>query len=474
MNLKITHNRAINSLIFAMTAQFASVISGIATTFVVPTIVSIDSFSYWQLFLFYILYSGITILGINDGVYVRNGNKDLDQMNKEEISGQFKIIIISQCILSVIIYCCVAAGFWENERRIVWCFVPIGMILTNLYSYSGYVLQASNNVTKYSLSVLIGKLLLILGITLAFCLKFESYIFFISLSIVTLIVPSIICLYYCKEVLFCNSGKIRNILKETKETIKVGLKIMLSSFAGMLIIGFGRFMIDYNWGIKTFGAISLAIGFSTFILGFVQQIGLVAFPILSRKDSSKQKFLYRILSGGLFFLMPIVYIISPLGKILIDTWLPNYSLSALFMGALIPICIFDAKMNMIYNTYFKMLRLENSLLKINLFSFLFSSVGTLISVYIFNSYWMILFMMTASLCIRSILAERIMNKQLQTSKLKDNLLEIFCAIIFILTYLNFSPILALCINLGLYILMLILQRSYFFETIHNILEMTQK
>ena len=348
------------------------------------------------------------------------------------------------------------------------------MILTNLYSYSGYVLQASNNVTKYSLSVLIGKLLLILGITLAFCLKFESYIFFISLSIVTLIVPSIICLYYCKEVLFCNSGKIRNILKETKETIKVGLKIMLSSFAGMLIIGFGRFMIDYNWGIKIFGAISLAIGFSTFILGFVQQIGLVAFPILSRKDSSKQKFLYRILSGGLFFLMPIVYIISPLGKILIDTWLPNYSLSALFMGALIPICIFDAKMNMIYNTYFKMLRLENSLLKINLFSFLFSSVGTLISVYIFNSYWMILFMMTASLCIRSILAERIMNKQLQTSKLKDNLLEIFCAIIFILTYLNFSPILALCINLGLYILILILQRSYFFETIHNILEMTQK
>ena len=59
-----------SDIIVAFLAQALSIASSVATTLILPKFLGIESFGYWQLFLFYVSYIGFFHLGINDGVYL--------------------------------------------------------------------------------------------------------------------------------------------------------------------------------------------------------------------------------------------------------------------------------------------------------------------------------------------------------------------------------------------------------------------
>lgn len=62
---------------------------------------------------------------------------------------------------------------------------------------------------------------------------------------------------------------------------------MTSTITGMLILGFGRFLVDLKWGIKEFAMISFAFMFVNFFLMFVNQVSIVLFPELKRWERNK-------------------------------------------------------------------------------------------------------------------------------------------------------------------------------------------
>ena len=76
--------------------------------------------------------------------------------------------------------------------------------------------------------------------------------------------------------------------------------------------------------------------------------------------------------------MPIILIFYiPMG-FLMKLWLPAYSDSILFLGIMLPMCIFDGKMSLLGNTYYKLFRLEKKLLLINVITLTVNVVLTII------------------------------------------------------------------------------------------------
>lgn len=57
----------------AFAAQFISLSVSVVMSLLVPKIVGVADYGYWQLFMFYTTYSGFFHLGLNDGVYLING-----------------------------------------------------------------------------------------------------------------------------------------------------------------------------------------------------------------------------------------------------------------------------------------------------------------------------------------------------------------------------------------------------------------
>lgn len=446
----------------AIMAQGISMLLGFVMSFVVPKFMGIEVFSYWQLFIFYTLYVGFFSFGLNDGVYLRYGGVDLDKMDKQAVGGQFQIQLCFLLLLASITYIIVLWGAIDGYRKLVWCFLPFYMVVFNMGNYSGYILQAANKVNSYSYSILISKVFILIGLIVLFSLNVSSFAPYVILSTLGTIISSFFCIWWIRNLLFKKIKSFPFVIAEMKESVKVGLKVMFSAIASMLIVGIGRFFIDLEWGVIIFGKVSLAMAFATFILGFIQQVSIVFFPILKRIEKESQIRVYNLLCSFCFFLMPLVYICVVPAKLFIEHWLPDYVESAVILGVLMPICIFDAKMNMVFNTFLKSLRLEKELLRINILACSFSLMGCLLSVYIFHSYWMVILVMPIAVAFRSFMAERTTGRKLHSDNIGEFIWEVCLSAFFIVMYLKCSvPALTMGLLMAAYIIQLFVFREKF-------------
>lgn len=57
----------------AFLAQGVSFLASVAMSLLVPKVLGVTAYGYWQLFVFYTSYSGFFLLGLNDGIYLIRG-----------------------------------------------------------------------------------------------------------------------------------------------------------------------------------------------------------------------------------------------------------------------------------------------------------------------------------------------------------------------------------------------------------------
>lgn len=452
----------LGNLMVAMLAQGISLILSFLISFIVPKMLDVEAYSYWQLFIFYITYVGFFHFGLNDGVYLKYGGLNLDEMDKNLVSGQFKILLLMQAAVIVVALPVIGVADMEMERRIVWFFVLSYMLIFNLSNYLAYIFQAANLTKWYSYSVILDKLFFMAAVLCLLIMKnkmFRVYILFY-------VCGKLLCLIYCimkgRAFIFCRCTDKKSVLEEVKNSISVGIKLTLSSMASMLILGIGRFVIDSHWGILVFGKISFALSLTTFILAFIQQVSMVFFPILRRVGDEKQIQIYQMMRAFCFFVMPLVYIAMIPGKMFIEAWLPKYAESVYYLGVLLPICIFDSKMNMIFNTFFKVLRKEKDLLKVNAVSFCLSGILSVVGAYIFNSYWFVIISMVVSVMFRSIVSERKISRNFGIGAARQIAYEMAFAVVYMAaSILDFSPLLSLLIFTVIYVAEVLIYRKDF-------------
>lgn len=78
MNLK-------KGIIRVFSANLLQVISAILVGFFVPSILSINDYSYLKTYTFYIGYIGLLHLGFVDGMYIRYGGRKIEELDTETI-----------------------------------------------------------------------------------------------------------------------------------------------------------------------------------------------------------------------------------------------------------------------------------------------------------------------------------------------------------------------------------------------------
>ena len=220
-------------------------------------------------------------------------------------------------------------------------------------------------------------------------------------------------------------------IQETVCNIAVGINLMLSNVASMLIIGTVRMGIQKVWNIATFGKVSLTLSISNLLMTFINAIGLVIFPILKRTDESKLPKIYNQLRNVLMVLMfGVLLLYYPL-KIALDSWLPAYRESLIFMALVFPMSVYEGKMALLINTYLKALRMERQIFKVNVIAMLLSFATTLIFAVSLRNLNATVLSIVLLLATRSILAELILAKRMQIEVVKDIWVELLMTLVFI-------------------------------------------
>ena len=441
---ELLNNKFRKNILMAILAQLISFSVSLLMSIVIPRYMEVAEYGYWQLFIFCLNYVGLSHFGWVDGIYLRSLGKDYNKLDYSLYGTQFWLLIVQQTAIAAVVIS-IGCRASEQDRIFIYCAVAIYMILYNLSYYLGYIFQATNRTEIYSKSVIIDKAIYFVFLLILVGNKCTNYKLYIVFYFVSRVVALGYCMIKGKNVIGAKATPSIQIFKEIYHNTKVGVNLVVGNLAGSFVIGCGRMVVDWHWGIEAFSIFSLSVTLVNFFLTFIGQISMVLLPALKCTNEKKQIENFdkiRILLPVILLGLMVGYV--P-GKVILSFWLPQYRQSLVYMVILLPICIFDGKMQLVNNVYLKILRKEDIILKINLIcvgAAVILSVGAAV---ILESTEMVMAVLTAVIVIRSICAEKYLEKLLKANDNKTIGLEILLCFIFVIANLNFSEIKAFII-----------------------------
>ena len=102
-----------------------------------------------------------------------------------------------------------------------------------------------------------------------------------------------------------------------------------------------------------------------------------------------------------------------------------------FMGFIFPICLYESKVQILANTFFKSIRSEGLMLKINAGVVFLSVVLTFIGVEIYHNIQFMMYVILIVYVIRSIVSDVYLSKYYNIGVWKDSIIELFFVIVFL-------------------------------------------
>lgn len=448
-----------SNMVMAFAAQGISFLASIAMSLLVPKVLGVAPYGYWQLFVFYASYSGFFMLGLNDGVYLIEGGNGRSEIDKRAINSQFWVEAAFQAVVGGVIACIVMFMAPEPERTFVLLAFAAYTVIYNLAGYLGYVFQAMNETKLFSYSNMIERLFFLAVIVAMVALRVPSF----EPYVIAYIFSKTLCLAYCcfhaRDFFASDLMGARKSIRLALSSMKVGIALMISNVASMLILGIARALVDNAWGIEAFGRVSFSLSMVNFFIAFVSQASMVLFPALRQGTDQERRSFYRGIRDAMEIAFPFAYLLYfPMAAIL-SLWLPQYADSMHFFAILLPVCVFDTKMDLCCATYFKVLREERTLLKVNVATMAGSLVLSMLGVYVIGSLDAVLLGAVACIIGRSLWSEWHLDRRLNVPFSKIAFEEVALTFAFLgLTLLTPSAV-AIAGYALLYVAYLVLNRS---------------
>ena len=464
-------NSRLKSLItnsgYAIFSNLLSMLISALVVLVLPKVVGVASYGYWQLYLFYVSYVGFFHFGWIDGIYLKYGGQYYEKLDKSKFFSQFIVYTIFQAVLGGIIYLYGLLFVADVEKQFIWSMLAITLLLTNMRYFVIYILQTTNRIKESSLITISDRLLyafLLLGFVF---LGTSNYRVMIYADVVGRVVSLLYGLYLCKEIFFAKDNHFYLDIKEIFDNIRVGSNLMLSNVASMLIIGTVRLGIERGWDIETFGKLSLTLSISNLLMVFINAVGIVIFPMLKRLDPKKLPQLYTALRNFLMIAMLAVLLVYYPLQYILNIWLPSYRESLTFMVLVFPMAVYESKMSLLINTYLKALRMERYILKVNLITVGISVILTVLTTVVFKQLELAVTSIIILLSLRALMAELTVARKLKIDVNKDIILENIMVLVFVTAGWFLSGLSALVVYVVVYLTYVVLKKNDLFESIKN-------
>lgn len=418
---------------YAFSSNLLSLLISTLIVLIVPKLIGVREYGYWQLYLFYASYVGFLHFGWSDGIFLRVGGKSYKELDRNQIFSQFYMLIMMQILLAILMMIISIVIIQDENKRIIVNLIALTMVITNIKSLPIFLLQATNRIKEYAHIIITDKVIYFLLVILALMFGVNSFEVLIIADLIGRTVSLLFSIYYCKDIFLRPFSNFKFSFIEALGNIRVGSKLMLAYIANLMIIGVIRFGIERVWDITTFGNVSLILSASNLMMLFINALGLIMFPVLRRTNPDKLSEIYlNIRDLIMVILLGLLILYYPLKSLLV-LWLPEYSKSLIYMALVFPVFVFEGKISLLINTYMKTMRKEKLLLNINTIILILSIILTVISAGILKQLEITISAIVILLALKSTLAELILSKLLSINVLKDIVWEIFLITLFIIS-----------------------------------------
>jgi O-antigen/teichoic acid export membrane protein len=430
---KISYKQIFNNILIVLGAQLLILIISITRSLVLPSFLSVESYGYWQVYLFYSAYVGVFALGFNDGIYLRYGDKDYADLPFEKLRTSIRIYSLMTLVVTIVILFLIFFLNTNSNLRFTLIFSGLNVFVLGLTSVFTYVLQITNQLKKYSFFSVADKVLVLITIALMFFVNNSNFKLIIIVDFLAKTIVIISMIYLCKELWIGKSTSFTLGFKEFKKNISVGVKLLIANLLGMLIIGIGRFLIQVFGGIEDFAIYSFGITITGIVLTAITAFSLVLYPSIKRLDKNNYKKYFNTINSFVVafnFVILFLYFPAYWG---VNLFYSKYAGMLPYLNLLFVIAILQAKMSILNNTFYKVLRKERKMLALYLSAVLVFAVLAPIVFYFTKSIWGVAFTTFVIMLLLNYTSEIYLKKTINIQLDYKFLMEIAFIILYIIT-----------------------------------------
>ncbi len=409
------------NVLISMGAQALTLLVSLIAGMVVPKFIDEYQYAYWQSYVLYVSYVGVLHFGLLDGLLLRYGAYDYEQLDKPRLRSQLAAML---CVTGFFAIAAAAAVLLaaEGPGRHIFLLVAVGIVTKNIFTYASYTYQITNRINQYAAFIVVGRLFFGAALVTLLLLKTDRFEAFAAADLLADVFALLVFLPGNRKLFFGKLLPLRECLRECRENIADGILLMAANLSYSLLFGGARMVTDWRFHELVFGKVSFAFSVSNLFLSFVTAVGVVLFPAIKRMDRAELPGMYGKVRSGLSAVLAGCMILYFPGCRILELWLPNYRESLLYLGLLLPSMLFTSKVTMLTNNYFKAYMQQKKMFQVNLISLGAGLALFLLSAYGFGSVKLLLLCTTLSIMLRSVWSEMEVAKILHLS-LKRSIAE---------------------------------------------------
>lgn len=348
-------------------AQVIVLLSSVVKSLVVPKILGMEDYGYWQIYVLYSGFVGVFALGYSDGVYLRFGGRDYSKLPFKHLRASSRVYACSLAIISVAI-CIASIVLEEGLRSVALFFVGVDVVFVCFSGYLLYVLQITDRFREYSLLVVSDKVTMAVIIVIMVALGVTDPRQYMFWDCATKVFACLLVVWRCREIVFGSAAGIIEGVRYYVALCKSGVSLLLANFAGMFVVSAGRIVVELFGGIADYAGYSLGITVTNLVLTLVNAVGLAIYPSLKRlPDGSFPSFFERV-DNAVGVVSALALVCYAPGSLFVAAVFPQYAGILEYLPFLFVAVIAEVRMQLLCNTFFKATGLARLLLVVNLAS----------------------------------------------------------------------------------------------------------
>ncbi len=282
--------------------------------FILPAILSVADYGYYREYTLYLSFAYLFNLGFNDGIYIKYGGKDQEELSEEVVNSEHNFVMIFQLIVMglMLIYSII-------QGNMVLALFSIATFFVSMNTYHQNFLQATGEFSVYSKGNIYKSVFYVAILLVAtLLLQSDNYAFYIALNVLSLV---FIFVFY-EWHRYKQYGLPKNVSTKNKGTIfRIGIFVLIANMSLTFVGNVGNWVVNFGFSIEEFAQYSFQNSVLNVMLLIINAVGMVFYNVISKHENrsilrviKELSLLLGIFGGAAFFIFAFI----------IEVFLPDY------------------------------------------------------------------------------------------------------------------------------------------------------
>lgn len=352
----INKKQVVSYIIKVLFSNIVNVIAGVVVGFVIPIVLDVEGYGFYKTFTLYVSYIGFFSLGIIDGIVLKYGSNNYDELNKEKFRSYFFWYFLIHVIFTLVLIL-LSLFIFKGEYRFIFMLFALDIIAVNVFGYFQQISQITMRFNELSVRTIVKSALTILSVVILYIMYINHMAVDYRLYIyIILIMNYLLTFWYIftyRNIIFGKKEKLSISFKEMFSLIKTGLPLLFANLSATLILTLDRQFVSMFFSTSEYAVYAFAYNMLSLVTVATSAISTVIYPTLKRTDETALKDNYdKLIMIVLVFVNFALCCYYPLCFI-IDWILPKYTDSLVIFRIIFPGLVISSCITVIMHNYYK-------------------------------------------------------------------------------------------------------------------------